>query len=111
MSEKKVTRNIQNLMNLSVPELENDIEYLLFVDNEGLFPMTEYIKLQPVIQDLAKLILVHADDAARKTQDEVVRNIAIHLKEEVRNVVYRSNTPTTETLTMTESKVEPHSDW
>lgn len=111
MSEKKVTRNIQNLMNLSVPELQGDIEHLLFVDNEELFPMTEYIKFQPVIQDLAKLILVHADDAAWKMQNEVVRNIAIHLKEEVGNVVYRSKIPTIETLTITESRVEPHNDW
>jgi hypothetical protein len=111
MPERKVVRKIQNIADLSVAGIENDIEYLLFVDNEVLFPMADYLKLQPIVADLAKLILVHADAAASKMQDEVVRNVAVHFKEEAARVVYRSKTPTTETLTITEAEVEPHHDW
>lgn len=118
MAGEKVTRNIQNLGDLSLAVLENDIEYLLFVDNEELFPMTEYTKLLPVVEGLAKLIMVHADSVARKVHDETVSNIANHLTQEVGNVVHRSKIPTVETLVVTESKVavpveddKAHYDW
>lgn len=116
---RKVTHNIQDLAELGLAGIENDIEYLLFVDNEKLFPMSEYTKLQPIIEDLAKLVVVYADAAARKMQDNVIHSVANHLKSEVGNVVYRSRIPTVTTLTITDSrlevepetKVEPHNDW
>lgn len=119
MSDKKVTVNIQNIAGLSMAMLQNDVEHLMFVDNEGVLDMAEYTKLLPVIEGLTKLIVVHADVAARKIQDELLHNIGIHLKEEVGNAVYKAKIPTVETLTMTDSRVEleeevkgeSHHDW
>lgn len=111
MAEKKITVNIQNLMGLSLGGIENDIEYLLFVDHEDMFPMSEYTKMQPIIEKLAKLVVIHADDAARAMQRELLFNIGRHLEKEVGNVVYKAERETTEKLTITDTKAEPHNDW
>lgn len=106
MPERTVTRSIKNLADMSIAEIENDIEYLLFVDNEKLFPMSEYTKLLPVVAELAKLVTTHADAAAEKMQRETVDNVARHLKNEVTNIVYSSKVPIIETLVITEPEEE-----
>ena len=111
----KTVRNIRNIADLSIPTIENDVDHLFFVDYEDIFPMSEYIKLQPVIAEITKLIVLHADDAAERIQREVTDNVARRLKEEVAGIVYGAKVPIVETVTVTDTKVEetvePRYDW
>lgn len=74
-------------MTASMAELEGDVEYLLFVENEALFPMTDYLKLKPVVQGLVGLIMLHSDATMRDTKREVSRQIAILLRDNVADMI------------------------
>lgn len=63
----------RNIMELSMAELENDIDYIIHVDHE--MPMEQYLNLEALKKDLANLIITHVDASVKRS--------AIHLKGDI----------------------------
>lgn len=83
-----------NLMSIDLSSIENDIEHLLFVDHEE--DMKNYTHLKPLIAELAKLTVVHADAAIRNYQQEITMNLAEELKGNIQQIVFGQRINTTE---------------
>lgn len=75
------TAKRRNISGLSAAELEGDIDYLLHVDHE--LPMEWYTKLDPIKNDLARLIVTHADAAVRRALMEMQYTVAKELEENI----------------------------
>ena len=110
-----------NLMSLDIGSIENEIEYLLFVDHAE--DMANYTHLQPLVHEVAKTVISIADRAVAEFQRDMTSRIARHLQEtmgqEIANVVYDAQIPTTEPMvvktvvsaTAAVNKVEKKHDW
>jgi hypothetical protein len=84
-----------NLSNLNLAEVENSIEYLLFVEHEE--DMKNYTHLKPLIGELVKLCVVHADKAVVEYQHEITLKIAEAMKGQVQEIVFGQQIKTRQT--------------
>ncbi len=75
-----------NLMDLSLAEIESEIEYLLFVEHEE--DMASYTHLQPFIAEIAQLCVRHADSAVTAYQRNISIKLAENLKDKVQEIVF-----------------------
>lgn len=111
-----------NLMSLDQASIENEIEYLLFVENGE--DMKGYTHLQPLIEEVAKRVISIADRAVAEFQRDMTSRIAKHLRDtigvEIANIVYDAQVNTQEKVvvktTIDDEKVvsqtvEPTHDW
>jgi hypothetical protein len=96
-----------NISNLSLAEIENELEYLLFVDHEE--SMESYTHLRPILKEVAELVIHISDRAVRDFQRDMTYRVAEHLKANVANVVFGSEIPTynkaTVSVTIDDEKV------
>lgn len=65
--------------------IENDIEYLLFVEHEE--DMANYTHLRKVIPDLVKLVEQHKESAVKAYQAQAIERIATTLRGQVADAV------------------------
>lgn len=111
-----------NLMSLDLATIENELEYLLFVEHGE--SMEGYTHLQPLIEEVAKRVVTIADRAVAEFQRDMTSRIAKHLQEtigtEIANIVYDAQVNTQKKVvvktTIDDEKVvsqtvEPHRDW
>jgi hypothetical protein len=75
-----------NLMDLSLATIENEIEYLLFVEHEEA--MKDYTHLRPFIAEIAKICVNNADRAVAEYQRDITIKLAENLKDKVQEIVY-----------------------
>jgi len=74
------------LAKVDLAGVENDIEYLLFVDHAE--SMEGYTHLKPIISEIAKLVQIHADSAVEQYQNDIIPTIAARLQDEVATIVF-----------------------
>lgn len=111
-----------NLMSLDQATIENELEYLLFVEHSE--SMEGYTHLQPLIEEVAKRVIVIADRAVEEFQRDMTNRIAKHLQDtigkEIANLVYDAQFDTKEKIVVkttiddervVKTEVEPHNDW
>jgi len=120
--ENDITVPKFNLASLDLATIENDFDYLLFVEHEE--DMANYTHLQPLVKEIAKLTVQIADRAVAEFQHDMTRKIAIQLQEkignEIGNVVYDAQRPTSKKIVV-ETTIDdtgivgqttrPHRDW
>ena len=75
-----------NLMNQSLAEIENDLEYLLFVEHGE--DMVNYTHLRPLIQEMAKVVVQHSDRAVRDFQRDMTYRLASRFKNEAGAMIF-----------------------
>lgn len=78
----------RNVSKLHKPGLIGDIDYILHVDHE--LPMEWYTKLDGVKDDIAELIITHADAAVRRAVMHLQYDIASGVREEIGKIITRA---------------------
>lgn len=94
-----------NLMSLDLKDIENELEYLLFVEHEE--DMKGYTHLLPILSEVAKLVVHISDRAVAEFQRDMTHRIAKNLQgtigENIGNVIYDAqiNTQNDATVSVT----------
>ena len=83
-----------NLMNIDLADIENEIEYLLFVEHEE--DMKSYTHLRPLIAEIAKMCVSHADRAVSAYQRDITINLAEDLQGKIQEIVFGQRIETCE---------------
>lgn len=81
-----------NLMGLSLPEIQNSIEYEIFIENGEA--MESYTHLHPVVTQLADLVVRYADRAVRQYQTEMTYTLADAIRGDIQQLVLGSRIQT-----------------
>jgi hypothetical protein len=96
----EVIKNKFNIAGLSVAELEQDIDYILYV--EGDVPIELYTKLEKAKYLLVDNAIMHADEAVRRHMRQIVYDVAKSLQDSVGQTVFDHMGETTETVLVSE---------
>ena len=95
----------RNLANLHIPSIENEIEMVLFGGESGL-EMELYTKVQPLVKEIAELVVTHTDAGMR----DAFRGIKYDISSEMRDKVYGMVQGYFESIEKVEKPVEVKKD-
>lgn len=82
----EILSNRFNLTDADLVDLENDIEYLFFVEHEE--DMKNYTHLKALIPEITRLFVLHSDRVIAQYQQDITLKIAEKLKNEVDSMVF-----------------------
>ena len=83
-----------NIMDIDLAEIENEIDYLLFVEHEE--NMKSYTHLKPLVAEIAKMCVCHADRAVAAYQRDITLQLAEELQTKVQEIVFGQRIETSE---------------